>query len=119
MKTLVSDIDGTLLNKGIQPIQNVIQLLTSHKQAGWRVVLITGRPESERSNTEAILHKVQVAYDSLLMNNVGVSHPKQLQSKEDNLKTLGPVDLAIDNDPMVRKMYKLDNVATVVDPAKI
>ena len=119
MKTLVSDIDGTILNKGVQPITSTIQFITSHKRAGWRVVIITGRPESARAETDKALFEAKVPYDSLLMNKLGESHPKQLQSKEDNLKTLGQVDLAIDNDPVVLKMYKLDGVTTVVDPAKI
>lgn len=76
-KTLFIDIDGTLLKhhgSGIGQALVVPELLPGVRERfdewdrkGYRIILITGRRESERDFTEKQLHTVGIVYDCMIM----------------------------------------------------
>ena len=115
MPTIVSDIDGTILYNGVQPMKKTIDFL---KQNSSKIVLITARPEAKRDSTVSALRKAGVSYDRLMMNNVGPSHRDGLESKKKNISSLGRVVLAIDNDADVRSLYSSLGVKAI-SPSKL
>ena len=80
MKTIICDIDGTLTEyidstkakNGVYNEEHVLLPGTIEKMREWetkgcRIVLLTGRRESERNRTEKELNRLGIAYDILLM----------------------------------------------------
>ena len=77
-KTIICDIDGVLLrhnNNGLsnqilenpKPLDGTIEKLTEWDSKGYNIILITGRRESQRKNTEKQLTMHGVFYDQLVM----------------------------------------------------
>ena len=77
-KTIICDIDGVLLrhnNNGLsnqilenpKPLDGTIEKLTEWDSKGYNIILITGRRESQRKNTEKQLTMYGVFYDQLVM----------------------------------------------------
>ena len=75
-KTIICDIDGVLLrhyNKGLseqlksQPIDGTIEKINEWDVKGYNIILITGRRESQRYETEKQLNKFDIFYDQLIM----------------------------------------------------
>mgnify|MGYP003627379253 CR=1 FL=1 len=77
-KTILCDIDGTLLqhyNIGISEqvtqrpslLDGSIQKINEWDKAGYNLILITGRRESQRKATEEHLSKIGIVYDQLIM----------------------------------------------------
>lgn len=76
-KTIISDIDGTLIKHcgditqqhliTPQLLQGVKEKLMEWDRAGNNIILITGRRESVREDTERQLAKVGIFYDQLIM----------------------------------------------------
>ena len=75
-KTIICDIDGVLLehrNQGLSsqlyssPLENTIDKLTEWDSKGYNIILITGRRESLRKNTEKQLTMYGIFYDQLVM----------------------------------------------------
>jgi len=77
MKTIICDIDGTLfkyvggtpniVNEPADPLPQVIEQMNKWELKGCRIILITGRRESLRKQTERDLQKYGIPYDILLM----------------------------------------------------
>jgi len=78
MKTIICDIDGTIFKYPKRSIDEMIgecpTLLPGVKQwfdkwekRGDNIILITGRRESLRERTEAVLYQAGIPYDVLLM----------------------------------------------------
>ena len=79
MKTIICDIDGTLLNylhheiphpghtKDHVALPGVIKKMRQWEVQGCRIIIITGRRESERERTERDLRYFHIPYDVLLM----------------------------------------------------
>lgn len=100
---LISDIDGTLIIKGVQPNKPVIDLVNGDPT----VIIITGRAENTRAQTELLLQKYNIKYAKLMMNTMGPD--KQVESKLMNAKSAlstYKITEAIDNDPAVRQGYE-------------
>lgn len=100
---LISDIDGTLIMKGVQPNKPVIDIVNGDPST----FIVTGRAENTRAETEQLLQKYGIRYAKLLMNTMGPD--KQLDSKVLNAKNLMAtykITEAIDNDPAVRQAYQ-------------
>ncbi len=77
-KTVFCDIDGTLLKHhgdifansdgaGAEVLPGVYDALKEWERRNYRIVLITGRKESQRKTTEEVLHSLHIPYDVLLM----------------------------------------------------
>ena len=78
MKTIICDIDGTIVEYmgagHIAIIENEHQILPGVREmfracdcAGHRIILITGRRESVRERTESELRRLGIPFDILLM----------------------------------------------------
>lgn len=77
MKTIICDIDGTILfHYGTQQKQvtleakvlpGVLQKIHEWDKLGYNLVLISGRRESTRAVTEAQLQKLGIIYDTLIL----------------------------------------------------
>ena len=79
MKTIICDIDGTLLDyqhKTIpQPghkkehvsLPGAVEKMRQWEMRGCRIIIITGRRESERKRTEKELRHHHIPYDMLIM----------------------------------------------------
>ena len=79
MKTIICDIDGTLLNylhdrplseRGKTDhvaLPGTVKQMRQWEVDGCRIIIITGRRESERTRTIAELERVGIPYDMLLM----------------------------------------------------
>ena len=77
MKTIICDIDGTLLDylhdkseeeRGEHvALPSAVEKMQEWEVMGCRIIIITGRRESERVRTVAELEKHRVPYDVLLM----------------------------------------------------
>jgi ribonucleotide monophosphatase NagD (HAD superfamily) len=116
MALIVSDIDGTILRKGIEPIPAAVARLRDLAARGNTILLVTGRSANRRADTEAVLKQADVPYQSLYMNTIGSSKTEQAQSKEYNMKKIladnVPVALAVDNDWRIRKLYQSLGITT-------
>lgn len=75
--TLFVDIDGTLVKyrkfselseSVLTPIQDVIDYVNGHYDAGSVVVITTARPESYRLFTKQELEKIGVKYSQIIMD---------------------------------------------------
>jgi mannose-6-phosphate isomerase len=76
-KTVFCDIDGTILKHHGSAIANaksvpeilpgVLESFQEWERRNYRILLITGRKESQRQATEAILQSLHIPYDQLLM----------------------------------------------------
>ena len=79
MKTIICDIDGTLvkylgntvgMTNGIcDPLPGVVDHLNRWEQEGHKIILMTGRRESLRHITETDLQSLGIPYDLLLMGH--------------------------------------------------
>ena len=77
MKTIICDIDGTLLfhhgsqysqiKKSPKILPGTIEKFHEWDKKGYRVILITGRRESTRLVTESQLRECGIIYDKLIM----------------------------------------------------
>lgn len=102
--SIIVDLDDTLLRSGIYPMtQNISKI----EALGQPIIIVTGRPESERTKTTATLQKLGIKYQQLLMNDAGTpDRAGQLHSKAEHGKALkNSVSLAIDNDAASRHIY--------------
>ena len=75
-KTIICDIDGVLLehkNEGLSEqlnttiLDSTINKMTEWDSSGYNIILITGRRESMRKNTEKQLGSFGIFYDQLVM----------------------------------------------------
>jgi hypothetical protein len=108
----ICDIDDTLLINGNQPIQRTIEYLKSLPGA---LILVTGRNESQRSETIKALRSAGIKYSRLIMNPGPSSETADFKYKV-GLKLKRSVNLAIDNNPTMRAAYKKAGIPTK-DPA--
>jgi HK97 family phage prohead protease len=112
---VISDIDGTLIANG-SSIPGVVGFVESF---GVPVIVVTGRPESERDATVSELDGFGIMYADLRMNPGSsadsVAHKEATAA--DILKT-SEVLVAVENDPDARAAYEGLGVATQ-DPATI
>ena len=79
MKTIICDIDGTLLNylhdviphsghkRDHVALPGVVKKMRQWEVQGCRIIIITGRRESERARTEKDLRFHNIPYDMLIM----------------------------------------------------
>jgi len=75
-KTIICDIDGVLLfhkNKGLseqlssKPLDGAVEKINDWDGKGYNIILMTGRRESQRKDTEKQLNSYNIFYDQLIM----------------------------------------------------
>jgi HK97 family phage prohead protease len=113
---IISDIDGTLLASGDNLIQKTWDYIESLEGA---LFIVTGRPDSERTKTEADLEGAGVTYSRLIMNpgSTADSVAFKKATAEELLKTYDVV-AAIENNPDALRAYNSLGI-TAIDPADI
>ena len=84
-KTIISDIDGTLVKhcgkvkeqcqSELEILPGTIKKLQEWDEKGYRLILLTGRRESLRKTLEEKLFKAGIYYDQLIM---GVSNGERI-----------------------------------------
>ena len=104
---LIVDIDGTLLENGVKPIQKVIDYV-NYDYPECVVAIVTGRMEAEREVTVAALSAAGVKYDHLIMKQDEKIDTTQYKKgvAEGFIADGKSIDKAIDNDSAVRDAYK-------------
>jgi hypothetical protein len=110
---IIVDIDNTIVRNGDNPIQKNIDYINS---LGERKIIITGRPESDRTDTVSMLKSIGFSYSRLIMNP-GSTADSNTHKKESASK-LTDIVLAIDDNPGARRAYNSIGIKTM-DPATI
>ena len=109
---IIVDIDNTIIRNGIYPIKKMIDYVNELSKNN-KIYIITGRPESDRKDTEETLKKSGLKYNRLMMNNVGGSPKDQLESKRKHAESIkDKVLLAIDDNPKARNVYRKLGIKT-------
>ena len=112
MAIIICDIDDTLLRNGTQPIQHTIDWI-NERAKNYFIVLVTGRPESQRKATVKALQAAHIKYNRLIMNP-GSTADTAAYKKEvgKRLKASGRVAVAIDNNEKMRNAYASVGIKT-------
>jgi hypothetical protein len=75
------------------------------------VIIVTGRERSQRTETEAILKKIGIRYNSLLMNPY--SYKLSNKWKREAAAKLHDATLAIDDNAGARKGYQAEGIKAI------
>jgi len=112
---VICDIDDTLIHAG-QLVQKVYAFVD---EVPGGLFLITGRPESQRADTEKELTDLGVEYTRLIMNDGSTANSNifKKQAAEKLLETYNIV-LAVENNPDARAAYKSLGI-DVMNPSDI
>lgn len=103
---VIVDIDNTIIRNGIYPIKKMVDYVNELSKTN-KIYIITGRPESDRKDTEETLKKSGIKYNRLMMNNVGGSPENQIESKVKHAQNIKEkVLFAIDDNPKMRNAYR-------------
>ena len=109
---VIVDIDNTIIRNGIYPIKKMVDYINELSKTN-KIYIITGRPESDRKDTEETLKKSGIKYNRLMMNNIGGSPKDQLESKRKHAESIKDnVFLAIDDNPKARNVYRKLGITT-------
>jgi archaellum biogenesis ATPase FlaH len=109
---VIVDIDNTIIRNGIYPIKKMVDYVNELSKTN-KIYIITGRPESDRKDTEETLKKAGIKYNRLMMNNIGGSPKDQLESKRKHAESIkDKVFLAIDDNPKARNVYRKLGIRT-------
>ncbi len=109
---VIVDIDNTIIRNGIYPIKKMVDYVNELSKTN-KIYIITGRPESDRKDTEETLKKAGIKYNRLMMNNIGGSPKDQLESKRKHAESIkDKVFLAIDDNPKARNVYRKLGIKT-------
>jgi ribonucleotide monophosphatase NagD (HAD superfamily) len=113
MATIIVDIDGTLLRAGSTPMRRTIDYINEQAKTH-RIVVVTGRPSSQRAATAAALRRAGVRYNALRMAPVSANtHEKRIEYKRQVGQDLrSEAVLAIDNDEDARRVYSSAGIPT-------
>jgi hypothetical protein len=114
-KITITDIDGTIIDRGM-PVENVLDYID---ELGNDVMVLTNRPESQRTKTEQDLADVELEYTRLIMNGGSSPAPEFKKAEVKKLLDEGfDPEVFIDNDKANRDAVESLGVKTL-DPADI
>ncbi|MCY3411819.1 MAG: hypothetical protein INQ03_09320 [Candidatus Heimdallarchaeota archaeon] len=129
MKAVLCDLDGTLynvshrihlINQSWKSFFNAIDkdivnqwcldLLKGMNHQGYKIILLTGRPEEYKDITKELLDRDQVPFDELIMRKNG-DYRKDYEFKEQIIETIDDeIILAIDDQLAVINVFKKYNI---------
>lgn len=113
MAAIICDIDDTLLRNGVQPIKKTIDWI-NERSKNYTIIIVTGRPASQRARTAAALRRVGVKYNRLIMNPGSTSSsPEYKGDTAKRLKAQMNVVLAVENNAAARAAYQKAGVKAV------
>jgi len=114
-KITITDIDGTIIDRGM-PVETVLDYIDG---LGNDVMVLTNRPESQRTKTEQDLANVELEYTRLIMNAGSTPAPEFKKAEVKKLLDEGfDPQVFIDNDKANRDAVESLGVKTL-DPADI
>lgn len=119
-RAIIVDIDETIVDKEGMPITPVLEYIEKNR-AGKMVIVVTARHEDSRPRTEAKLDSIGLKYDVLHMSTMpSGAHMESKQWRMGKIIDQGIlVEIAIDDDPGTREMYKGMGVQLVIDPGEV
>lgn len=113
MAIIICDIDGTLITGG-KAVRKTVDFINS-KYGESTIILVTGRPNTQRQSTVASLRRLGIKYNQLKMAPPNTTHQDRIAFKRETarkLKATATVTLAIDNDPDARSAYSSLGIST-------
>ena len=119
-RAIIVDIDETIVDSEGNAIEGTLEWVEANR-AGRSVIVLTARSEESRARTEASLKKIGLKYDELFMSDLPAG--AYVESKRWRVNKLLEdnyiLDMAIDDDEDVRRMYESLGVGVVVNPEDI
>jgi GNAT superfamily N-acetyltransferase len=119
-RAIIVDIDETLIDSEGNTIQSTMDWVQENRK-GRSVIILTARAEESRERTVESLKKAGIKYDELFMSDLPAG--AYVESKRWRVNKLLEdnyiLDMAIDDDLDVRKMYESLGVGEVVDPEEL
>ena len=116
---IICDIDDTLLRNGTQPIERTIAYVND-QHSRTAVILVTGRPESQRIATVRALKAAGVKYNRLIMNPGSTANSNAYKYETAlRLKQSTNITMAIDNNEDARRAYRRAGIKNVVNPSSL
>lgn len=113
MAAIICDIDDTLLRNGVQPIRKTIDWI-NQRANDYTIIIVTGRPSSQRERTIAALKNAGVRYNRLIMNPGSTSDSPQYKGETGKrIKSQMRVALAVENNAAARAAYQRAGIKTV------
>lgn len=113
MAAIICDIDDTLLRNGVQPIKKTIDWI-NERSKNYTIIIVTGRPASQRERTVAALKRVGVKYNRLIMNPGSTSSSPQYKGEVGKrIKAQMRVALAVENNAAAREEYQKAGIKAV------
>lgn len=113
MAAIICDIDDTLLAAGTRPIRKTIDWINA-RAGNYRIILVTGRPASQRAATTRALRAAGVRYNRLIMNPGSTAQSNEYKFEVGKrLKASASPVLAIDNNAGARNSYKKAGIRAV------
>lgn len=113
MAAIICDIDDTLLRNGVQPIRKTIDWI-NQRAKDYTIIIVTGRPSSQRDRTVAALRRAGVRYNRLIMNPGSTSSSPEYKGEvAKRIKSQMRVVLAVENNAAARAAYQRAGVKAV------
>jgi len=113
MAAIIVDIDDTLLRNGTQPIQSTIDWI-NERAKDYSIIIVTGRPSSQRTRTVAALRHAGVRYNRLIMNPGSTAESDKYKGgTARRLKSQTRVVMAVENSDSARRAYRAAGIRAV------
>lgn len=113
MAAIICDIDDTLLRNGVQPIRKTIDWI-NERAKNYTIIIVTGRPSSQRERTVAALKRAGVRYNRLIMNPGSTSSSPEYKGEvAKRIKAQMRVVIAVENNAAARAAYQKSGVKAV------
>lgn len=113
MAAIICDIDDTLLRNGVQPIRKTIDWI-NERAKNYTIIIVTGRPSSQRERTVAALKRAGVRYNRLIMNPGSTSSSPEYKGEvAKRIKAQMRVVVAVENNAAARAAYQKAGVRAV------
>lgn len=113
MAAIICDIDDTLLRNGVQPIRKTIDWI-NERAKDYTIIIVTGRPSSQRQRTISALKRAGVRYNRLIMNPGSTSSSPEYKGEvAKRIKSQMRVVIAVENNAAARKAYQNAGIKAV------
>lgn len=113
MASIICDIDDTLIRDNQYGIDKVVEWINDRSK-DYKIILVTGRPTSRRSETVRVLRRAGIRYNRLIMNTGSTRQSNEFKFEvAKRIKDSERVVLAIDNNEGARNSYKKAGIRAV------
>lgn len=111
-EAVIVDIDDTLVTQSGEPKQDVIDYVNA-KHAEYKIHIVSGRSIDTLDRTETELRGLGVRFDVIHLNDTTAPSITWKEYKAKKILEEQPIDVAIDNDANVRRMYRSLGIDTL------